>query len=401
MRNIILTITLAFLGLGAIAQTGIGTPTPNPSAQLHIEATNKGVLIPQVALTELTDATTIVDGNVNSLLVFNTSDTNELKPGYYYWMNTEWKRLMPKGDIYANVKYDGNDFYYTNQTGVEVKINLEELIQGSETNTFIKKVDAEVEADGKVTSPTVYYYFSEQAIKDWLEADEANTIANIPNDASGVIAIELADDIAINFEHILNQTITYEGEQITIEEIIKNISQESEGNVIYVNDKDPNDPNAVDNWVFKYFDGTNYVTIDLGDFVVKNQLTYEVKGGDDVNVTNVIDENHTTYTVEVKAAMPKFFYMPTILFDTSTLGVQTKDLHAEYINQFTAVVVKNASAPADIPHLPLAGDLHYYITDYDASVISNVTISDAGMMSYEVISNAGPYSYITVIFVVK
>lgn len=400
MRNLILTITLAFLGLGAFAQSGIGTPTPNPSAQLHIEASNKGILIPRVALTSLTDNTTIAEGNVNSLLVFNTNvDANEnLSPGYYYWFDTEWKRLMPKGDIYANVKYDGKDFYYTDASGTEIKINLEELIQGSETNTFIRKV----KTDGTVTSPIVYYYFSEKTIKDWLEADAANTIADIPNNAPGVVAIEPVGDVVENFEYILKQKTIYKGGDITIEEVIKNISSEVEGNVIYVNDKDPNDPNAVDNWVFKYFNGTEYVTINLGDFVVNNQRTYEVKGGNDVNVTNVTDENHTTYTVEVKAAMPKFFYMPTILFDTSTIrsGIE-KDLHAEYISQFTNVVAKNTSAPAVIPHIPEAEDLHYYITDYDATVISNISITDDGKMTYDVISNAGPYSYITVIFVVK
>jgi len=402
MRNIILTLTLALSGLSAIAQTGIGTPNPNPSTQLHIEAADKGVLIPQVALESLTDATSIDGGNVNSLLVFNPTDANGVAPGYYYWFETEWKRLMPQGDSYANVKYDGTDFFYINDLGVETKISLEDLVQNAETNTFVRKAEALYDTDGKVTSPTVYYYFSEKAIKDWLAADAANTvISNMPNDASGVIAIEVADDVAANFEHILNQTITYQGDDISIEQIIMNISAEVDGNVTY--------KEVGGEMVFQYFNGTEYVTINLEEWLSNNQLTYEVAGADGyVNVTPLVDANnpkHTTYEVEVKAAMPKFFYMPTILFDTSTKGAKSKDLHAEYIKQFTGqntgIFVKNPNAPAEIPHLPSAEDLYYYVTDYDETVISNVSISDTGEMTYEVIANAGPYSYITVIFVVK
>lgn len=396
MRNIILTITLGLFGLSAIAQTGIGTPEPNASAQLHIEATDKGVLIPNVRLTALDDATTIAEGNVNSLLVYNTSNSGDLNPGYYYWQDTKWQRLMPQGDIYSNVKYDGTNFFYINDSGNEVQIDLEELVQDIETNTFIRKVEAVVDADGKVTSPTVYYYFSEEAIRNWLAADAANTDpSTMPNTDPGVVEIEIASDIAENFEFILNKTITYEGEQKTVEEIIKMISSEVEGNVIYTE--------VGGEMVFQYYNGTEYITIDLGDFVRNNQLTYEVLGGDDVSVTDGVVGNHTTYTVEVKAAMPKFFYMPTILFDTSTIqNGLTVNLHQEYIDQFTAAnIKKNPNAPATIPHLPSANDLHYYVTDFDDNVIDIVEITDTGMLTYNVINNSGPYSYVTVVFVVK
>ncbi|MGO3236765.1 MAG: hypothetical protein ACTIKA_00685 [Psychroflexus halocasei] len=328
--------------------------------------------------------------------MYNTSNSGDLNPGYYYWQDTKWQRLMPQGDIYSNVKYDGTNFFYINDSGNEVQIDLEELVQDIETNTFIRKVEAVVDADGKVTSPTVYYYFSEEAIRNWLAADAANTDpSTMPNTDPGVVEIEIASDIAENFEFILNKTITYEGEQKTVEEIIKMISSEVEGNVIYTE--------VGGEMVFQYYNGTEYITIDLGDFVVKNQLTYEVKGGDDVNVANVIDENHTTYTVEVKAAMPKFFYMPTILFDTSTIqNGLTVNLHQEYIDQFTAAnIKKNPNAPATIPHLPSENDLHYYVTDFDDNVIDIVEITDTGMLTYNVINNSGPYSYVTVVFVVK
>lgn len=51
---------------------GIGTSTPDASARLEVSATNRGVLIPRVSLTSVTDATTI-SNPATSLLVYNTN----------------------------------------------------------------------------------------------------------------------------------------------------------------------------------------------------------------------------------------------------------------------------------------------------------------------------------------
>jgi hypothetical protein len=71
---------------GLYAQAiGIGSTafTPDPSAMLEIRADNKGLLIPLVALTGPTDATTIPNP-ATSLLVYNTNTAGGLTPGYYY-----------------------------------------------------------------------------------------------------------------------------------------------------------------------------------------------------------------------------------------------------------------------------------------------------------------------------
>src|SRR5699024_5468640 len=78
----------------------------------------------------------------------------------------------------------------------------------------------------------------------------------------GVVTIDVVGDVVNNFEYILEQEITYEGGTHTIEEIIQMISSEVEGNVIYT-EINPGE------WVFQYFDGTNYVTIDLTDLVAE------------------------------------------------------------------------------------------------------------------------------------
>ena len=103
----------------------------------------------------------------------------------------------------------------------------------------------------------------------------------------------------------------------------------------------------------------------------------------------------------VKAAMPKFFYMPAIIFDTSAGGTAlTKDLFQEYKNQFETTLVSSTGANTSIPTLN-ANELEYHITHYDASVFSNLSINANGVLTYDIIGTATPSSYMNIVFVVK
>jgi uncharacterized protein (TIGR02145 family) len=66
------------------------------SAMLEVSSPSKGILIPNVALTGTTDATTIASPAV-SLLVYNTATVGNIIPGYYYNSGTAispvWSRL--------------------------------------------------------------------------------------------------------------------------------------------------------------------------------------------------------------------------------------------------------------------------------------------------------------------
>lgn len=124
MRTIILFATLALFSLTAHAQTGIGTPSPHPSAQLHIKAEDKGVLIPQVTLKSLTDVESIEgEEPAESLLIFNP-DGEHVAIGYYYWLGSKWEYLASDSNTYANVHYDitKNQFFYKKDDGTEVQL---------------------------------------------------------------------------------------------------------------------------------------------------------------------------------------------------------------------------------------------------------------------------------------
>jgi hypothetical protein len=78
-RFLHILLLLPFL---SFSQIGINTTTPNASSILDVTATNKGVLLPQINLQGLNDATTITNP-ATSLLVWNTGATWG-KPSYYH-----------------------------------------------------------------------------------------------------------------------------------------------------------------------------------------------------------------------------------------------------------------------------------------------------------------------------
>lgn len=115
------------------AQTGIGTTTPDASAKLEVNSTNKGFLPPRIALTALNSASPVTLP-ATGLLIFNTATAgsipNQVTPGYYYWdgVNSTWTRLEDKGDNLGNhtatinVQLNGN--YLSNDGGNEgIRVN--------------------------------------------------------------------------------------------------------------------------------------------------------------------------------------------------------------------------------------------------------------------------------------
>jgi hypothetical protein len=105
MKNSTLFLLL-LLPYALLAQVGIGTNTPEASAKLEVNATNKGFLPPRVALTGTTDTSTI-SSPASGLLIYNTatagsSPTNVI-PGYYFYNGTSWSKLNSATDNAANV----------------------------------------------------------------------------------------------------------------------------------------------------------------------------------------------------------------------------------------------------------------------------------------------------------
>src|SRR5437868_5786907 len=89
-KNIPFLLLLLFLLFGktSLAQVGIGTTAPDPSAQLEVKSASKGLLIPRVAVTG--DVPTPAEG----LLVYQTT----APAGFYVYKAGSWARLLTTAD---------------------------------------------------------------------------------------------------------------------------------------------------------------------------------------------------------------------------------------------------------------------------------------------------------------
>jgi len=114
-KAIVFLLLWAVGGASVKAQQGFGTNTPAASAVVDMTATNKGVLLPRVALTATTVAAP-VSAPATNLVVFNTATAGDVTPGLYFWTGTVWKRQMAKGDT-------GNDWQRTGNAGTNPSVN--------------------------------------------------------------------------------------------------------------------------------------------------------------------------------------------------------------------------------------------------------------------------------------
>ncbi|WP_430612491.1 beta strand repeat-containing protein [Flavobacterium sp. JP2137] len=259
MKKRLLPLAALLLVGGALhAQVGVGTLIPNASAQMEIVSGEKGILIPRVNLTDVSDRTTITNGNVNSLLVFNLTENESLKKGYYYWLDTQWVRLISadqvdafKNTVNVSVKIENNEWIITDSEGNEVKMawNIQELIALNETETTLTN-----NGDG------TYTYVNERGVS---------------------VIIDVPADVISNFQDIIDNSV--------VKNILNQFLKNAEGNVTY------------DGTNFYYTDanGINQV-INLQEFVAANETETTLTNNGDGTYTYV-NERGVSVIIDVPA----------------------------------------------------------------------------------------------------
>ncbi|HRE77537.1 MAG TPA: hypothetical protein PLL09_06910 [Flavobacterium sp.] len=120
------------------SQVSIGDALPNPSANLDVtaidvEGNTRGLLIPRLNLLNTTDASTINNGNVNSLLVFNEATQADVTPGFYYWYIDKWERISNGSGSVTETNTDlsfnplTSELFYVNEFNNNAPIDLNSL----------------------------------------------------------------------------------------------------------------------------------------------------------------------------------------------------------------------------------------------------------------------------------
>ena len=126
-------ITASFVSLNA-QNVGINSTgaSPDGSAMLDVSSTNKGLLIPRVALV---NATNPISSPVEGLLVYNNGGS--IGPdGFYYFDGTNWTSLASGGSSsghYVGEVFSGGIVFFVDSTGQHgLMASLDNLNGGNE-----------------------------------------------------------------------------------------------------------------------------------------------------------------------------------------------------------------------------------------------------------------------------
>lgn len=163
----LLTAAASLFLAASYAQVGVGTTTPEGA--LDITSTNNGLVPPRVQLTDINDATTVVNPNgggapVAGTFVWNNGASgvapNNVAAGLYYWDGTRWVAFAGspggfdwslKGNSGTN---NGTDFLgTTDPEPLVVKVNSIERMRMGTTETVVNEdaqnYDFRVEGTGE------------------------------------------------------------------------------------------------------------------------------------------------------------------------------------------------------------------------------------------------------------
>ena len=316
MNKKIITATFCFVLYGAYGQVGIGTLNPDASAQLEVVALDKGVLLPRVALLNTLDIYTVKGAKngtyENSLLVFNITNNKQIEPGYYYWFNDKWNRIINQKDL---EKIDTN----TKNSSLQI-INENLVLTDTEGDTVsVPLIDLNIVTTLTNNKDGTYTYKSE------------NSTSTI---------IDVVNDVKNNFQQIVN----HPNVKNILETIVKNTA-----NIV-----------KYDGQNLQYIDEFGIVNImDLTSYIQKNQKTISLTNGENTTVNAVVDVtngNHTVWNVDVPIAKG------------AALGVVKEKVETPFINiSTTGELLLNLETLNDVKII----DTDYVATLKDAILLVN------------------------------
>lgn len=101
-------------------------------------------------------------------------------------------------------------------------------------------------------------------------------------------------------------------------------------------------------------------------------------------------------------ARSAFFYMPSIELNAKTTGQKTHNLHTSFLEQFSNPKAKSQDNAPDLAYDTNPQNYYYYITGYDNSVFSSVSVNEYGILTYTVSTPpTDNFAYMNIIMVPK
>ncbi|WP_177735275.1 hypothetical protein [Flavobacterium inviolabile] len=380
-------LPLLFLLLGGYVtygQVGIGIQSPDVSAQLHVAATNKGVLIPNVSLQSLTSSNPILNngGIPNSLLVFNSATAgtapNNVTPGYYYWYDNKWNRIVISSEATPSegvVIYNPttNIFTYIDENGNPVVIDFEAIVKTYETITTLVN-----------TASGVYIYTSENNTTTTIDVvadviNNANTILNSSNFLTELTTIIQSQETLTHLEYDSTaNTLTYtdENNQNTVIDLATLVGALDTNNINQTLAIDTNDNLALtDN------QGV-VVTMPVTDIASNTTFIDNLTQNSEfiTNLTTIIQSQETLTHLEYDATANTLTYTDEDNHDTVIdLATLVGALDTNNINQTLAIDTND--------NLALTDNQGVVVTMPVTDIASNTTFIDNLTQNSEFITN--------------
>ena len=358
MNRFLLSFIVGFFFIQlASAQIGIGTEFPNQSTILDVFSSDRGILIPRVPLESTRDLATIRYGNVNSMLVFNTQEMNDVTPGYYYWYETRWYRLASTADgfeeiITTLIDIGEGKFEYTSEDGTQTLIDipakvLEDILNEGEIYLKIINLigDAETMTILEDHGNGTYTYYNETEIDaDGLIIGSGTNI-NVVDDVvmsilnEGEIYDQIINLIDIQTDVFIDNgdgTFTHtsvDGQTLVFDANTTTFTNNNDGTYTFTNDNgDSMTINAMETLTFlalnadgktlEYTDENGYVTTIDFEVIVQNLET----------ITTIIDNNDGTFTYTDEIGGETILDLSNLETLTS-IALNPDNIHIDYTDE--------------------------------------------------------------------
>ena len=153
MKKILLTAIIAFAALTStqtFAQQGFGTNTPDKSSAVDIVSTKRGLLIPRLDLTSTTSAGPVTNP-AQSLLVYNKNTAADVTPGFYYWENNKWVRVMSSNIAKTSSVIAGTTTNVTSAVSANDTNNTEYKVEVNESALKLQNIGGNLNPNQIVT----------------------------------------------------------------------------------------------------------------------------------------------------------------------------------------------------------------------------------------------------------
>src|SRR5690554_2040783 len=463
----VLAAVLALPAQQANAQQGFGTDKPSKASVVEMTSGSKGLLIPRVALDSLNsfapvsgEAPTDVD-KTDALLVYNTvtagTAPNDVTPGYYYWTTDgtsgKWNRIATGADI-------PTEPWRIQNTTTEATDNADNIYQQGKVAIGFTSADAvtikqfEVKGDFKaqVTDGDIIYgtevnsplnpasgmhYWMDGATGNYrvvtahagaagmeaktgaatvgFAAEATQASMNAKQDDNSAYSMIRTLNTGNFFMETYNVADNYGSTFSLQNDALRLVHSETDGLSNIIADENRSEI------LLQKENGVRFNFRDE-DGDIKGEYWFPTEQGNEGEVLTRVGGNQTDWvSTRDMVAMPKFFYMPSIIVPTSedqlnapgsgataadwfidATGEGGIDLHARYTAQFGTPMVTNTTQTTTLPTLT-ATQLDYNITWYDINVFENVEVSNTGIMTYELVDGADITvgSFMNIVFAVK